>query len=59
MCDSAGGLVGWAGVIVCVVLTGGFVGGVVVRAVVVVGAVWGMARGCVVVVVVGIGEMSA
>jgi hypothetical protein len=30
-----------------------------VRAVVVVGAMWGMACGCVVVVIVGIGEMSA
>jgi hypothetical protein len=59
VCDIVGGLVGWAGVIVCVVLTWGSVGGAMVRAVVVVGAVWGMACGCVVAVIVGIGEMSA
>ena len=59
MYDIAGGFVEWAGVIVCVVLTWSSVGGVLVRAVVVVVAVWCMACGCMVVVVVGIGVMSA
>ncbi len=59
VCDIAGWLAEWAGVIVCVVLTWSSVGGVLVRAVVVVVAVWCMACGFTVVVVVGSGVMSA